>query len=900
MKIRGQRIELGEIEAALRELSGVTDAAAAVHEFFPGDKRIVGYLVAKDSIAKDRAQLQQALKKRLPAYMVPAAFVELTALPLSSSGKLDRRALPAPPPDDTESGDYRAPAAGTETVIAQAWAQVLGRKGIGADDNFFDLGGHSLVATQVVAKVRAATGVALSVMDLFTSPTIRELATLVDRPADTHRPRPLLYELTAPVPAGQRVLSYVCIPYGGGTAAIFQPLAQALPAGHRLFAVAAPGDEVGLAEESIPLDELATKCVNEILVRVDGPIALYAHCAGAALAVQIARRLETAGRTVTAIYFGAVFPFAKPGKRVWSGLSTLAGMKRLRADQAFANWLAVIGDLDPASARQVVRIARRAAVRAEEFFTDLLREPKDRLRTPIISVVGEHDPDTEFAAERYREWHFLTDTTALATLDEAGHFFVTYRAKELADIVTTAHHQLADEEPGPVGDENWRIAGVFPVRRRQVIIGPQPSMRRFLTVASGQLVSIVGSALTEFALPMWIYLKTGSLLSFALLAVAGLLPGMVVAPLAGALVDRYDRRLIMLLGDCAAGGTQLALGILFFSGHLQLWQIYPLVGLLSVALSFQRLAYGSAVAQLAPKHYLGHANGVVQMIGGASQVLVPLVAVGLLASIGLGGILIFDVASYVFAIAVVSLVRFPTTLARHRKEPLLAETVNGFRFSWGQRGFRAMLLFFMVLNIFLAPMFMLVSPTVLSFASLADAGRVALAGGVGVLLGGLVMAFWGGPRHQRLRGVFLCALACGAACVITGLRANLWVLAAGALLMSLCVTLLNSLYATIVHVKVPATIPRPGFRGEHPDRVVHASAGMGDYRTVRDPSPAAADESRRRAGHQCRRGHRHRTGPGRRSRLLAVRRGNHHPGAGVHAHSVAEEFRHGCTKRCHG
>jgi MFS family permease len=316
-------------------------------------------------------------------------------------------------------------------------------------------------------------------------------------------------------------------------------------------------------------------------------------------------------------------------------------------------------------------------------------------------------------------------------------------------------------------------------------------------------VSATGSALTEFAVPLWIYLRTGSLATFALLAVCGLVPGLLVAPLAGAIVDRASRRRVMLAGDVAAGVTQVLFGILLWTGHLRIWEIYPLLVGLSVALTFQRLAYSSAVPQLVPKRYLGHANGVVQLSGGVAQVLVPLVAVGLLATIGLPGILGIDIASYAFAVGVTALVRFPATMAWHRRESVAAEIMGGLRQSWGNPGFRAMLIFFAVLNVFLSPLLLMISPLVLSFGSLSKVAEVSLAGGLGVALGGLALSVWGGPRHYRMRGVLLCTLALAACGAVTGLRPVLAEVAAGAFGLALWLTLLNGIYATIVQVKVP-------------------------------------------------------------------------------------------------
>jgi amino acid adenylation domain-containing protein len=806
VKIRGLRIELGEIEAALREQPGVADAAAVVREDVPGDRRIVAYVVG----GADQAALRTALKRRLPDYMVPSACTALDALPLLPNGKLDRRALPLPQRGRDETAQYTAPRPGSQATVAAVWAEVLHVERIGVDDDFFDLGGHSLLAAQVIARLRKTAGSRVSVLDLFKNPTVRAVAALLDVPAAERGPAELVHELTKPVPAGTRTLSLVCVPYGGASAVVYQPLANALPAGYRLFALAAPGQDIGLDEDPLPFDELAGRCVAEVLAKVDGPIAVYGHCVGSALAVEIARRLEAAGRHLEAVYIGGIFPFARPGSRVLGALSRIASMEWLRSDQGYANWLVSMGvdmsDLEPERARHIVRNMRKDSQGAEDYYTGLLQSGQDHLDAPVVTVAGDRDPTTDFYQERYREWHFLTDTSALFVLDEAGHFFLRHRAEELAAIITGTPPALDEPEPlsrAARGDDaGWWLHGVSRSAARAAPTGPAPSMRRFLAVASGQLVSIIGSALTEFAVPLWIYLHTGSLFRFALFAVCGLVPGMLAAPLAGAVVDRFNRRRIMLLGDTAAGGTQLVLGILLWTGRLQIWEIYPLLVSLSVALTFQRLAYGSSVAQLVPKHYLGHANGVVQMIGGVAQILVPLVAVGLMAAIGLGGILAIDVVSYAVAVGVVLFVRFPATMAWRRREKLLAEIAHGFRYSWGQPGFRAMLLFFAALNVFLAPLFLLISPLVLSFAGLARVGEVALAAGAGATLGGLAMAFWGGPPRRRMRGMLLCTLALSAFCLVTGLRPSLWTIGAGAFGMALWLTLVNGIYTTIVQVKV--------------------------------------------------------------------------------------------------
>jgi amino acid adenylation domain-containing protein len=170
VKIRGYRIELGEVQTALGALDGVAQAVVLAREDRPGDKRLVGYITGTVDPAKVRA----ALAERLPVYMVPAAVVAIDALPLTVNGKLDKRALPAPEYRDVDR--YRAPADPIEQTLAGLYAQILGVERVGVDDSFFDLGGHSLTAMRLVARVQAELGVDVPVQTVFDEPTVARLA----------------------------------------------------------------------------------------------------------------------------------------------------------------------------------------------------------------------------------------------------------------------------------------------------------------------------------------------------------------------------------------------------------------------------------------------------------------------------------------------------------------------------------------------------------------------------------------------------------------------------------------------------------------------------------------------------------------------------------------------------
>ena len=170
VKIRGYRIEPGEVQAALAGLDGVEQAAVIAREDRPGDKRLVGYITGTADPATTRAALAEAL----PPYMVPAAVMMLDALPLTVSGKLDARALPAPEYQD--AGRYRAPANAVEEILSGIYAQVLGVDRVGVDESFFDLGGDSLSAMRLVAAVNASLGAGLAVRAVFEAPTVAQLA----------------------------------------------------------------------------------------------------------------------------------------------------------------------------------------------------------------------------------------------------------------------------------------------------------------------------------------------------------------------------------------------------------------------------------------------------------------------------------------------------------------------------------------------------------------------------------------------------------------------------------------------------------------------------------------------------------------------------------------------------
>ncbi len=181
VKIRGFRIELGEIETVLGQHSGVREVVVTAREDVPGDKRLVAYIVPHPAHSPTAGELRAYLKERLPDYMVPSAFVPVWEMPLTPNGKVDRKALPAPEYGRSEEdSDYVGPRTPVEEEMARIWASVLGVECVSVHDNFFDIGGHSLGATQIISRLREAFHVELPLRNLFETPTVAGLAESVE------------------------------------------------------------------------------------------------------------------------------------------------------------------------------------------------------------------------------------------------------------------------------------------------------------------------------------------------------------------------------------------------------------------------------------------------------------------------------------------------------------------------------------------------------------------------------------------------------------------------------------------------------------------------------------------------------------------------------------------------
>ncbi len=436
IKLRGIRIEPGEIESALTSHPAVREAVVLLRSDGPRGPRLVGYLVPAGA-APDLAELRARLATGLPAQLVPAEFVVLERLPLTANGKLDRAALPPAPVAAPVTGPGQGgapvppgrPRTDLETVVAEAFASVLD---CDPDDeeSFFDLGGDSFGAVRAVRAIPGA-----SVTMLFQHPTVRGLAAALKDPVTV--PQGPLLRLTPESAAGRRTL--VCVPYGGGNAIAYRPLAAELPDDIVLQAVRLPGHDLGAAEPLQPLAAVADECARAILAGPAGPLALYGHCIGVALAVELARRLEDAGRTVDRVFLGGSYPFPARHPRL-AALARLAPFRRVETDQQTLRYLQSLGGfeglVDDEELASVMQAFRHDGRCAGAYFTERYAEPEPvRLRAPITFVAGDADPETPRFGRRYREWERFSSSLELAVVPGGGHYFPKHHAAELAGIL---------------------------------------------------------------------------------------------------------------------------------------------------------------------------------------------------------------------------------------------------------------------------------------------------------------------------------------------------------------------------------------------------------------------------------------------------------------------------------
>jgi DHA3 family macrolide efflux protein-like MFS transporter len=330
-------------------------------------------------------------------------------------------------------------------------------------------------------------------------------------------------------------------------------------------------------------------------------------------------------------------------------------------------------------------------------------------------------------------------------------------------------------------------------------------MPTFLIIWIGQVVSFIGSGLTNFALGVWVYQLTGSVTQFALISMFIVLPGVLVSPFAGALVDRWDRRWAMIFSDVGSGAVILVVALLLAAGRLEIWHIYLALLIRSTFGAFRWPAYSAAIPLLVPKQQLGRVNGMVQMGQALGPVISPLAAGVLVTAIGVEGVILIDVATFVLALVTLLVVRLPQPERVNRSATgqgsLLKEVGEGLRYLKQRPGLMGLLLLFAIINFMVGIVSVLATPLVLSFAPASVLGTVIGIGGMGMLVGSVALSIWGGPK-RRINGVLGFTLLAGFCIMLGGLRPSAVFITVAAFIFYFCFPIISGSSQAIWQSKV--------------------------------------------------------------------------------------------------
>ena len=337
--------------------------------------------------------------------------------------------------------------------------------------------------------------------------------------------------------------------------------------------------------------------------------------------------------------------------------------------------------------------------------------------------------------------------------------------------------------------------------------GRPAGMFGFTIVWLGQIISVLASAMSQFALTIYMFQETGSATALGLMQVFFITPFLLISPVAGVLVDRYDRKMMMMVSDLTAGVATVGILILQALGILEFWHLYVTSAIYGLGNAFQWPAYSAAISTMVPKEQLGRANGMWSLMEAGPGVFAPLLAGALLPVLGLTGILTFDVVTFLLAIGALLIVHVPKPIRTREGEQargsMLKEAAYGFKYIFARPSLLGLQLVFFAGNLFSGIAFTVLAPMILSRTANNSLmlGSAQTAGAVGGLVGGVLMSAWGGFK-RRVHGVLFGWILSGLSMAIIGFTGGLPIWMVGLALTSLVVPLVNASNQAIWQSKV--------------------------------------------------------------------------------------------------
>ena len=332
-------------------------------------------------------------------------------------------------------------------------------------------------------------------------------------------------------------------------------------------------------------------------------------------------------------------------------------------------------------------------------------------------------------------------------------------------------------------------------------------MFAFIVIWLGQIISVLASSMSQFALTIFMYEQTGSATALGLMQVFYFIPFLLISPVAGVMIDRHNRKLMMMISDLGAGIATLGILAVLYLDTWQFWHMYVASIIFGLGTAFQWPAYSAAISTMIPKEQLGRANGMMSLMEAGPGVIAPILAGALLPVIHLTGILFIDVATFILAIGALLVVHVPppqrTQEGAQASGGLLKEAAYGFQYIFQRPSLLGLQLVFFVGNLFAGIGFTVFAPMILSRSgndSLAF-GTVQTAGAIAAVVGGVIMSAWGGFK-RRVHGVLFGWILSGLGMAIIGLAGGLPIWITGIVLTSMVVALVDGSNQAIWQAKV--------------------------------------------------------------------------------------------------
>jgi len=330
-------------------------------------------------------------------------------------------------------------------------------------------------------------------------------------------------------------------------------------------------------------------------------------------------------------------------------------------------------------------------------------------------------------------------------------------------------------------------------------------MRLFAVIWSGQFFSLLGTYMSQFALGIWAWQRTGEATALALVALFSFGPSVIMFPIAGALVDRWNRKLVMMISDVVSGIATIAVFLLLSSGRLEVWHLYVTGAFTGIFQAFQWPAYSASISLMVDKKDYARASGLFSLADSVSNIIAPAAAGILIGLIGVAGILTIDIVTFLAAVGILLLVVIPQPPKREEKRSMLSDTFFGFRYISERRGLLGLQLNFFASNLVTGLAFTVFTPMIMlrSGNDTVITGAVQSAFGVGGVVGGLALSAWGGPK-RRVDGVLLGMAGSGLlGMTLLGMGQTPFLWMAGAFLTMLFIPTSNGSNQAIWQSKVP-------------------------------------------------------------------------------------------------